>query len=79
MKIVSVECPRCRRLNQIPGSDIEILDLPGGSFRSCFSCYASLDFSCARVEDYQQSAAVEPPRCTVMAMPPEIGGQPTRP
>jgi hypothetical protein len=60
MKIVSVECPRCQRLNQIPGSDIELLDLPGGSFRCCFSCAAGLDFSRARLEDYQQDTPSVP-------------------
>lgn len=55
MRIICVDCPVCGQLNQIPGSDIELLDIPGGSNRECFSCGGDLDFSRARIENYQQS------------------------
>ncbi len=57
MEVVVVECPNCGRTNQIPGSDIELLDLPGSSFRACYGCDADLDFSSAKVEVYQATNA----------------------
>ena len=58
MKVVSVICPACGRLNQMPGSDLELFNIPGGTKHACHACNADLDFSVARLEYYQEPLRV---------------------
>lgn len=55
MKVVCVDCQKCGSLNQLSGSDLELVDLPGVTPRECYRCGDLLNFSKARIEDYQSA------------------------